>query len=249
MCNTTSHYWHYLYSQYHFNYDCDNISPIWNYSTAHCIHCLQYLFCVMTNLGRTRCCQICLHTQHRCGQECLSSGVKTRLDSHLVAAHHGYAKHIETWRRTAHPWSWTRHQNLSCRRPAGAQRHTQQGHFWLWTNIQSSKIQDKIMKYSTCSFKVHPSIIISPFQCLTHWSQLSQVVGAEGDHIDTGCPSCHPRSAAEDRSHCRKDTSLHQAPGSAASPVHGQTHELPLVRDQCLNRWAEDKGRVILKWD
>lgn len=47
-------------------------------------------------LGRTRCCQTCLQTQHQCVLEFLSSGVMIKLDSQLVAAHHVFAKYIET---------------------------------------------------------------------------------------------------------------------------------------------------------
>lgn len=91
------------------------------------------------------------------------------------------------------------------------------------------------------------SITVSPFQCQSHWSPSCRAVRAEGGRTDTGCPSCHPHWAAEGRSRCRKDTSQHQAPGSAAGRGHGQTHELPLVRDPCLNRTAKDKGIMTLK--
>lgn len=93
------------------------------------------------------------------------------------------------------------------------------------------------------------SIIVIPFQCLSHWSLSSRAVHAEEGHTDTGCPSCHPHSAAAGRSHYRKDTSQHLAPGSAAGPVHDQTHGLPLVGDLCLNITAKDKGRVTVKSD
>lgn len=84
-----------------------------------------------------------------------------------------------------------------------------------------------------------PRMTVSPLQSLSHWYPLSWAVDAEGGHKDTGCPSCHPHSTAEGTNHCRKETSQHQAPESAASPEHGQTHELPLVGDQCLNRRAK----------
>lgn len=93
-----------------------------------------------------------------------------------------------------------------------------------------------------------PSITVSPFQCQSHWSPSFRAVRAEGGHTDTGSPSCHPRSAAEGKRRCRKDTLQHQAPGSAAGPGHGQTHELPLVGDRCLNRTAKDKVTVALKF-
>ena len=93
------------------------------------------------------------------------------------------------------------------------------------------------------------SIIVIPFQCLSRWSLSSWVAPAEVGRTDTGCPSCHPHSAAEGRSHYRRDTSQHLAPGSAAGPAHDQTHALPLVGGLCLNITAKDKGRVTVKLD
>lgn len=83
-------------------------------------------------------------------------------------------------------------------------------------------------------------MIDSPFQYQSHWSLSSRVVRGEGGHTDIGSLSCHLRLAAEGRSRCRKDTSQHPAPESAADPGHGQIHELPRVGDRCLKR--DSKG-------